>query len=233
MTGINNTGLNFTPADGEKIRLKDIFITEDHYYSIVEIDGDLSSTSNINFLKSLRLKSQYAFVNDSLPFYKRNQIDAVFDVNPFRSSTSNEKQRLSVFFSQTANIDQVTIGQGPAIELSTPRARYETIYLPDARGKDPQFWEQNRLEELSRKQKEIELIIDSISRIRVINLTNKLARMTMTGYYDVGKFEIGPFYSFFNTNKVENMHYFFGGRTSTEISEKNDVLGRFRIWNQK
>jgi hypothetical protein len=217
--------VKFQPRRSGENTFKGYFITEDRHYSIVEIDGVLSATSNINFLKSFRLKSEYAFVNDSLPFYKRNQIDAVFDVNPFRSSSDKEKQRLSVFFSQTANIDQVTIGQGPAIELSTPKANYETIYLPDARGKDPQFWEQNRLEELSKKQKEVEQIIDSISRIRVINLTNNLARMTMTGYYDIGKFEIGPFYSFFNTNKVENTHYFFGGRTSKEISEKMMLWG--------
>ena len=210
--------VKFQPRRSGENTFKGYFITEDRFYSIVEIDGDLSSTSNINFLKSLRLKSEYSFVNDSLPFYKRNQIDALFDVNPFRSNNT-EKKKLSVFFTQTATIDQVTIGKGPAIELSTPKAKYETIYLPDARGKDPLFWEQNRMEKLSKKQQEIELIIDSISRIQAVQLTNNLARMTMTGYYDIGKFELGPYYSFFNTNKVEDKHYFFGGRTSTEISE--------------
>jgi len=219
VSGHKQYRINFQPRRTGENTFKGYFITEDHFYSIVEIDGDLSSTSNINFLKSLRLKSVYAFVNDSLPFYKRNQIDALFDVNPFQSNNGKDKKRLAVFFRQTATIDQVSIGTGPAIELSTPKAKYETIYLPDARGKDPQFWEQNRMEELSRKQREIELVIDSISRIRAIELTNRLARMTMTGYYDIGKLEIGPYYSFFNTNKVEDRHYFFGGRTSSEISE--------------
>lgn len=211
--------VNFQPRRSGENTFKGYFIAEDRFYSIVEIDGDLSSTSKINFLKSLRLKSEYTFVRDSLPFYKRNQIDALFYVNPFQSA-DNPKKSLSVFFRQTATIDQVSIGNGPAIELSTPKARYETIYLPDSRGKDPKFWEQNRMEELNKKQQEIEQIIDSISRIRAIQLTNNLARMTMTGYYDIGKFELGPYYSFFNTNKVEDRHFFFGGRTSSEISEK-------------
>lgn len=217
--------VHFQPRRTGENTFKGYFITEDRDYSIVEIDGNLSSTNNINFLKSLRLISDYSFINDSLPFYKRNQIDALFEVNPFESNSDKEKKRLSVFFSQTATIDQVTIARGPEIKLSTPKARYETIYLPGARGRDMQFWEQNRLEELNQKQKEMEQIIDSISQIRVINLTNKLVRMTMTGYYDIGKFELGPFYSFFNTNKVENMHYFFGGRTSTEISKKMMIWG--------
>jgi hypothetical protein len=216
--------INFQPRRSGENTFKGYFIAEDRFYSIVEIDGDLSSTSKINFLKSLRLKCEYSFVHDSLPFYKRNQIDALFFINPFQSN-GNQKKNLSVFFRQTATIDQVSIGRGPVIELSTPKAKYETIYLPDARGKDPKFWEQNRMEELNKKQREIELIIDSISRIRAVQLTNNLARMTMTGYYDIGKFELGPYYSFFNTNKVEDRHYFFGGRTSTEISENMMLWG--------
>ncbi len=211
--------VRFQPRRSGENTFKGYFITEDRSYSLVEIDGELSTTNNINFLKSMRLKSNYAFVNDTLPFYKRNQIDAVFNVNPFQSQSS-EKKHLSVFFTQTASIDQIAIGKLPPVNLSTPKARYETVYLPDARRRDPQFWEQNRMEELNRKQQEVAHIIDSISQIRVVNLSNNLARMAMTGYYDVGKFELGPFYSFFNTNKVEDRHYFFGGRTSSEISEK-------------
>ncbi|MEL7587709.1 MAG: DUF5686 family protein [Prolixibacteraceae bacterium] len=211
--------VHFQPRRQGENTFKGYFITEDRHYSIVEIDGRLSSTMHINFLKSLRLKSFYAFVDGSAPFYKKNEIEALFDIIPFKTNNP-DKKRLSVYYKQTANIDQVSFGHTAPIELSTPKARYETIYLPDAYGKDPQFWEQNRMEEMSEKQRQIEQIIDSISQIRIINLTNNLARMTMTGYYDIGKFELGPYSSFFNTNKVEDKHFFFGGRTSTEISER-------------
>ena len=217
--------VHFQPRRSGENTFKGYLIMEDRSHSIVEIDAALSSANNINFLKSLRLKSTYSFINDSLPFYKRNQIDAVFGVNPFEGTSRKEKKRLSVFFSQASAIDQVTINQSAGIKLSTPRAGYETIYLPGSRDRDAPFWEQNRLEALSQKQKEVGHIIDSISQVRVIDLTNKLARMTMTGYYDVGKFEVGPFYSFFNTNKVEGTHYFFGGRTSSEISKKMMIWG--------
>lgn len=216
--------VHFQPRRVGENTFKGYFITEDHNYSIVEIAGDLSSTTNINFLKSLRLESEYSFVNDSIPFYKKNRIDALFYIIPFERR-NKEKKRLSVFYTQTANIDQVTIGQKDPIELSNPKARYETTHLPDAYKKDTQFWEQNRMEKLDKKQEEIEQVIDSISQIGVVKFTNNLARMAMTGYYDVGKFELGPFFSFFNTNKVEDVHVFFGGRTSTEISEQMMLWG--------
>jgi hypothetical protein len=57
-----------------------------------------------------------------------------------------------------------------------------------------------------------------VSRIGAIRVTNNLARMTLTGYYDLGRFEFGPYASTINLNKVEGVHLFAGARTSSEIS---------------
>ena len=214
--------VNFQPRRVGENTFKGYFITEDKYYSLVEIDGDLSTTSNINFMRSLRLKSNYAFVNDSMPFYKRNQIDALFDVIPFKTK-KKDQQRLSIFFTQTTNVDQVTINPDSPIELTNPKAKYETINMPDASNRDSVFWKQNRMEELSQREHEIRHVIDTISQIGTVRTINNLAHMTMTSYYDLGRVEVGPFTSFFNTNKVEGMHLFFGGRTSEEISKNKMV----------
>lgn len=40
----------------------------------------------------------------------------------------------------------------------------------------------------------------------------------MTGYYDLGKWEFGPYANTISTNKVEGLHLFAGARTSSEIS---------------
>lgn len=216
--GVMHYRVHFQPRRNGENTFKGYFITENKYYSIVEIDGDLSSTSSLNFLKKLHLRSNYYFVNDSTPFYKRNQMDALFDYIPFE--TQNKKAtRLSLFYTQASTIDEVTIDPPDEIKLMTPRAKYETVKLPGSYSRDSAYWNQNRLEPLTQKQHELESAIDSISSIRQINILNNLARMMMTSYYDLGKFEIGPYTSFFNTNEVEGHRFFFGARTSTEISE--------------
>ncbi len=216
--------VNYQPRRVGENTLKGYFLVEDHYYSIMEIDGDLSQTSNINFLKSLRLKSNYTFVNDSTPFYKRVQIDALFDYIPFKSQKKDSK-RLSLFYTQTANIDQVVISPKEEIKLSTPNAKYETVKLPDALDHDSLFWAENRMELLNERDIQANSVIDSISQIKSIMVVNNLARMSMTSYYDIGKIELGPFTSFFNTNKVEDYHFFMGARTSEEISKKMMIWG--------
>ncbi len=222
--GVMHYRVHFQPRRNGENTFKGYFISEEKYYSIVEIDGDLSSTSNLNFLKKLRLRSNYYFVNDSTPFYKRNQIDALFDYIPFETQNKNGT-RLSLFYTQAATIDEVTIDPPGEIKLMTPRAKYETIKLPGSYNRDSAYWSLNRLENLTRKQLELEQTIDSISEIRQINILNNLARMAMNSYYDLGKFEIGPYTSFYNTNDVEGQRFFFGARTSTEISEQFMVWG--------
>lgn len=216
--GVMHYRVHFQPRRNGENTFKGYFISENKYYSIVEIDADLSSTSSLNFLKKLHLTSNYYFVNDSTPFYKHNRMDALFDYIPFETQNKNA-QRLSLFYTQAATIDEVTIDPPEEIKLITPRAKYETIKLPGANNRDSSYWNANRMQELTAKQIMLEHTIDSISNIRQIHFLNNLARMMMTSYYDVGKFEIGPYASFFNTNKVEGHRYFFGARTSTEISE--------------
>ncbi len=211
--------VNYQPRRKGENTLKGYFLVEDRFYSIMEIDGDLSTTSKINFLKSLRLKSNYNFVNDSTPFYKRVQIDALFDYVPFKTG-KKAAERLSLFYTQTANIDSVTINPKTEIKLSNKNAKYETVKLPGALKRDSTYWKNNRLEPLTTTDKLATSVIDSVSGIKAIKTLNNLADMSMTSYYDIGKIELGPYTRFFNTNKVEGYHLFIGARTSEEISDK-------------
>jgi hypothetical protein len=210
--------INYHPRRYGENTFDGFLIVDAQNHSLVEVDGDLSTTSSLNFLKSMHLKSNYDFVNDSTPFYKRNQIDALFDYVPFKSQ-KKQTERLSLYFSQTSSVDRVSINPPEDIKLSSPKSKYETIKVPDALDKEELFWENNRMEKLSDKELVSSLVIDSISHIKSISLANNVARMSMTNYYDIGKIELGPVSGFFNTNKVEGVHLFMGGRTSEEISK--------------
>jgi hypothetical protein len=170
----------------------------------------------------MRLKSNYQLVNDSIPFYRRNQIDAVFNYMPLNNNPS--KKPISLFFTQTAVVDSVSVNQPEDVELTNTSGRYETVKLPDAKERDKDYWDNNRLEELDPREKMIAATIDSVSQIGAIKFADNIAKMSMTGYYDLGKFEFGPYASTINTNKVEGLHLFAGFRTSSEIST------RYMIW---
>lgn len=191
-------------------------ITGSKDYSLIEIEGTLANTSNLNFLKSMKLKSNYQLVSDSIPFFRRNQIDAVFNYVPLKNNPS--KNPVSLFFTQTSVIDSVTVNQSKDVKLSTGGGKYETIKLPGATERDNTYWQSHRLEELNMRENEVNLTIDSVNRIGTVRFVDNVVRMAMTGYYDLGKWEFGPYANTINTNKVEGLHLFAGARTSSEIS---------------
>ena len=151
MYAIRSYYVHFQPRRKGENTFKGYFISENKYYSIVEIDGELSSTSNLNFLKRLHLNSDYYFVNDSTPFYKRNQIDALFDYIPFKTPKRDTK-RVSLYYTQSATIEDVVINPREEIKLSAPKAKYETVQLPDATDRDSAYWAEHRMEPLTEKQ---------------------------------------------------------------------------------
>ena len=208
--------IDFTPRRvGDKV-FKGYMITENKNYSLLEVDGTLSNTSSLNFLESLRLKSNYQFVNDSIPFFRRNQIDAVFNYIPLKNNPS--KKPISLFYTQSSIIDSVTVNQPEEIKLTKGVGKYETIKLPEATERDNKYWLLHRLEELNHRENEITTTIDSVNQIGKVKFVDNLVRMVMTGYYDLGKWEFGPYPNTINISKVEGLHLFAGARTSSEIS---------------
>ncbi len=208
--------INFYPRRiGDNV-FKGYMITETKDYSLLEIDGTLATTTYLNFLKSMRLKSNYQMVGDSIPFFRRNQIEAVFNSIPGNDNPS--KNPISLYFTQSAVIDSVTVNQTGDVKLSYENGRYETIKLPGATERDSNYWNNKRLEELNPREIGISATIDSVNQIKAISFADNIAKMTLTGYYDLGKLEFGPYGSVININRVEGLHLFAGARTSNEIS---------------
>ena len=222
INGLKRYRVNFQPRRTGENTFKGYFIVETNHFSIEEIEGRLSNTNNINFLTDMKLKSNYAFVDDTIPFYKRNQIDALFLVIPYKTK-KKDQDRLSVFYTQIANIDHVNVNPTEEIKLSNKKSKYETVKLANALDHDSAFWKKNRPEKLTINDHLITQTIDSVSNVRTISILNNLARMAMNSYYDIGKIELGPYTSFVNTNKVEGLHLFMGARTSSEISKNKMV----------
>jgi hypothetical protein len=221
--GTKHYRVMFTPRRvGDKV-FRGHMVIEDRFYSLVEIDATLSSKTNLNFVKALKLKSNYQVVNDTVPFYKRNQIDAVVDYIPINVADT-AKKRIELYFTQMSSITKVDVNPPDEVVLSAKGISYESKKDKNYDARDTLYWNIVRHEPLSTSDRMLYATIDSINQLKMIRLIDNTAQMYMTGYFDVGKFELGPWMNFVNYNKVENLHLFFGGRTSSEISKQ------FMLW---
>lgn len=62
--------------------------------------------------------------------------------------------------------------------------------------------------------------IDSLKSSGKMRISAKLVEASVRGYYDAGKFDIGPWIMFYNHNQVEGSRFRLGGRTNSAFSER-------------
>ncbi|MBI9061848.1 MAG: carboxypeptidase-like regulatory domain-containing protein [Marinilabiliaceae bacterium] len=216
--GVTHYKILFTPRRKQDKVFRGHMVIEDKYFSLVEVTGELSTRSNMNFVKSLSLSSEFQLVNDSLSFFGTNVISAVFDYLPIDIPTKNDRMELD--FTQQASYDKVIINPVTALELSAKSLSYESVKTDGFKDRDTTYWLKARHVPLTANDKELYATIDSVNTIPVVKLIDNFARMSMTGYYDFGSLEMGPYMHLLQFNKIEGMRLFMGGRTSKEISNR-------------
>ncbi len=197
------------------------FTTENKRYSIKEIHATLSKGAKLNFIKSLKIESDYQLIHDTIPFYGKDRIDASLDYYPGNDTT---KARLNLYSSIVTSFRDVNVDPHQPIKLDNKSISYETLKQQGADDRDSAYWAKIRHVKLQPEDIHLYQTIDTINHIPVVKLANKLTNMAITGYYNLGKFELGPYLEMMNYNKVDGYRFFVGGRTSKEISR------RFMIW---
>ena len=73
---------------------------------------------------------------------------------------------------------------------------------------------------LSRTERAIYLLVDSIKNIPSFKRQMGLVMLLTTEFFDFGKFEAGPAGSFYSFNSIEGSRFRFGGRTTPDFSRK-------------
>ncbi|MBR6251418.1 MAG: carboxypeptidase-like regulatory domain-containing protein [Bacteroidales bacterium] len=193
---------------------------ETKYYSIKRIDAEMPKNTNINFVKKFNITSTYQLVGDSLPFYDTNNMEMHIDYMPVASS----KKRLEVMCKMFNSQRDVELNNLSPLALSHRSLAYETQKSKNYKNQDSTFWNMNRHQELSKEETQVMESIDSINNVKTVKAFSRMVKLAMTGYFDAGRFEIGPYTEMFNTNKIEGIHIGCGVRTSEEISENWTVM---------
>jgi hypothetical protein len=196
---------------------------EDRFYSVAAVNARMTNTEHLNFIKDIGFTMTYDLIHDSIPFFCRTQINATVDYMPFE--TKKDHQRVELKVAMTHHYSDVSIGLEDPIQLSHHRLSYESVRDRQSRDRDEDYWKQVRPVDFSIEDLAFRASIDSVNQLPFIKVLDKLADMTVTGYYDVGKFGLGPYDNLLVLNEVQGAQLFFGGRTGTGISELFSLWG--------
>ena len=96
----------------------------------------------------------------------------------------------------------------------------DVIQNKDADERNAAFWDIHRHQPLSKSEKGVYTIIDSVKKVPAFKRTMDIMMLLISGYKDLGYFEIGPVNTFYSYNPIEGVRLRFGGRTTPKFSKK-------------
>ena len=193
----------FYPRRDNELTFKGDFWVNDTTFAVKEIEMTASKNANINWVKDIYIEQKFEVLNDSIFLLKRDYIMSDF-------AYSKKEKTKGVYGRKT------TIYDNHVFDLKRPDSYYvkDVLETEDIYNKTEDFWAQNRKEQLSKNEKGIYEMLDTLQTIRRFREFISLTDVLTTGYMNVAKgFDWGPIFSTIGYNDIEGLRLRIGGRT--------------------
>ncbi len=201
--------LSFIPKRKQERTFRGDFWVNDTTFAIVKIQMRMAKNININYINDFVAEYEYAPVNDSLWFLKNEKL--FFDFNL-------TDRTLGFFGRKTTNYMDIKFNTEMPEHIT--KINDNVIVQENAIINDEEYWDKHRPINLTPKEKDIYKMVDSIKQVPIFKTYENLVGMFAMYYYEVGLFELGPYYKFFSFNEIEGNRIRLGGRTSNNFSTK-------------
>ena len=189
----------------------ELFITADSDFAVRKCDLTVSSDINLNFVKELRMSQYFKQVDKGEWLLSHDNISIDFGLG---------KNGLGVYGQRAVSYKEYVINR------PKPEEFYKGIEveIPDSIGnKSDKFWEVNRHDSLTRSEKGVITMVDSIQHVPAFRHAMNLTVLVLVGFKDFGPFEIGPVNTFYSYNPIEGFRARIGGRTTKKFNAKFQI----------
>ena len=193
--------ISFKPKREEDPVFHGTIWINDTTYALKRIAVTVTEKAELNFIKRLKIQQDYEPFGPGawFPVRTRFMADAanIFVVNYSQKSNIIVNQPLEPGF------------YGSELKISF-----------SSRDHDQAYWESSRKNSLDRVDSLALQRVDSLKKNNKIRISAKLVEASVKGYYNTGKFEVGPYLLVYNRNSVEGSRFRLGGRTNVTFSTR-------------
>ena len=185
-----------------------MWITKNEY-ALKQIDASIGKQANLNFIEKIKLQQELEPTGEGAWFPMKTRV--LLDVSELSKNTAG---LLAKFYVSNKNI--VT---------NKPRdpSFYVRAIVTDEQAyfnKEEDYWDSLRHEPLSETEKSVNRMIDTLRNIPVVKTYTDIILIIIDGYYEVGKFDVGPYISMLAVNNIEGLRLQAGFQTNSGFSKK-------------
>ncbi|MFM9056676.1 MAG: DUF5686 family protein [Bacteroidota bacterium] len=206
--------LKFKPRRPQELTFSGEFWVHDSTFAVKKIAMRIAHDANINWVQDMAIVQEYAHVEDSCWMLSKDMLVMDF---------SARDEGMSFIGRKTASYRGFDILQRPSDEFFKGS---ENIVLDDkALQRTQEFWVESRHDSLTDRELKIYQMVDTIRSLPAFQTYVNLVTMFFTGYKDIGKIELGPYYTTYSYNPIEGHRFRIGGRTSDDLSTRIQLEG--------
>lgn len=211
--------VEFRPRrDGEACFYGDFWVV-DSVYALQRISMEVPKNANINFVSRVSLYQESAPLADSMWFTVKEKFVSDFHL-PYMPKLPGFIGRKTTFYrnvsTQTDSI--VTV-------LDNKQFRRDVIIDDTARRQTDAFWEAARPDTLSKNERAIYTMIDSLEGLPLFTKFKTTMNFLFGGYVGVGPVDIGPYYNLVSGNTVEGTRFRLGLATNSRLFKDLRISG--------
>jgi len=193
----------YYPRRKNELTFKGDFWVNDTTFAIKKINMAASKSANINWVKDIYIEQEFDVLNDSVFLLKRDYMISNFAFNNKEKSKRVYGKRTTIFSDHKFN------------EVKPEKFYKESVneFNTEAFKKDDAYWEENRMENLSKDELGVYKMLDTLKTVKKFKQLYNVTTILASGYIQKGHIDFGPIYSIFGNNDVEGQRIRIGGRT--------------------
>ena len=184
----------------------------DSTYAIQKIILHVSKEANINFVDKLSIVQEFKLINDSTWFLSKDKF--IVNLNPLGNNSAGFIAR------KTTNYDNAIVNTYAVAPVVVKNKVIEEVeVLPGVRDKQDAYWQNARLEPLTKTEQGVYAMVDSIQNSAAYKRYYNTLFFLTTGYKNIGKIQIGPWFSWISGNVWEGTRVRFDLGTTKKFSK--------------
>ncbi len=218
INGYNCINLVFYPRNKQNFAFQgNLFISNDSLYAVRKVDMRIMDDINLNFVKDVQIVQEWECLDSLAWMLTKDNMNIIFSLTEDGRGVLGKKTVLyDNYLINHAKPDSIYSGLGSVVKLNGYDERNE------------EFWKENRLTDLTKKEQNIYSMTDSLKKVPVFKTSMDLIMLFVAGYYNVGCVDIGRTNTFFSFNEIEGFRLKFGARTSYKFSDRWKLAGFVR-----
>lgn len=189
----------------------------DTTYAVKKWDANVAKAANINYVNGFYLEQKFDQVQDEVWMLTLDKL--IVDLKVTRNS------KVLGFYGRKLTSRKNYVINTP-YEPSFYRTNENVVVLDSADKRSKEYWRENRHTPLNVQEENIDVMIDSLNEVPIFNAMKNLTFLATTGFYPLGKIEIGNIQSLMSYNRVEGYRNQLQLRTSNDFSRRLELSGK-------